>query len=263
MTGLKRPNNTPHRWPGPWGYLGIAIGISGVVGFAAASSISQMFVSLVTSAVAVGFVAKKDQKAYVAKQAERLREIGLELLPHDDTREHANATLMLERMVPNRLVENIQRWGPLEGASRTTIVGATGSGEDNDAWIFIVVKTTLLTEPFAIGPRKMTTPKGLRRLSVNHDTFQRYRSVWTTSNNAATSADRIIQANGDAFFVPDKGFLSFSMLDPPGKHEQWAYADGWLAYADIGQPRADPLIDAIMLTTQVAERLERSAARTS
>lgn len=211
-----------------------------------------------------------DKKIYLDQQARKLKHFGLELRSNDDIPdEFENAWAALATMKPTSLAFSVERAGRLKGASRKTFAGVAGvpAGNNSNSWVFIVIEADLGDTRFAIGKSQSNDPEEIRRIDIGHPAFENTRAAWFRDDpedrDGTDTVERCLRTHADVFEVDAPSRMSLRLSAPPHAQEQWAYSNGFLAYANLGRPTEGPLVDGLEFVTRVAERLERSAARTS
>lgn len=271
MTPLPRPRFSMLRapgWPAIAGVVAFALAMCGAIGFGSAlPTIAGVDIG-VWLFLGIGIIlflalGALDKKLYLDRQSRLLHEHGLDLDQRKVDPDEAHPFIPLLMMTPTPIgPDNIDRWGELKNAGRRTIIGAASiaRGRSEIGFVFVCVEAPLPTEPFMIGRRTLTRPKGRVRLDLQHPAFQKRRAASAFEETEDTSGiARLLEASGDAFVVPKVRAISFTVAEPPGRNEQWAYAQGWLTYAETGTAKAGPILDAVRLATTVAERLEDAA----
>jgi hypothetical protein len=210
-----------------------------------------------------------DKKLYLDKKAKRLRDYGFDLnrFSLDDIDEENDLAMLavLGGMEPEGIgVTAIERWGELVGASRRTVAGVAhvSAGRSEQSFVFVLAAVECDLPPFSLGRevrvrRKALAKQGITPLELEHEAYSKKRCVFALEESPERDRlARALESLGDLFFVPKARANPLTLAEDPGKHEQWAFAPGWLVYAERGRAKAEPLIHAVELVHTVAERLE-------
>lgn len=272
MTMCARPRFSMLRMPGWPALLALPLGLGVIVGGLMLSSHLQRGSTAANIAewcsIALGLIffwamVAWDKHRYYDRVGRRLAEIGISFHETDHESMEFDWLEPLEWMVPTPIgSRSVERWGWIEGAIRETVIGAatTGSGKSEIPWVFVAVRIDPNVPSFMIGRKKFIAPKRVVRVHVEDRKFAKSRSLWTAEECPdPDSVRRVVEATDSAFLPPKLRGRSFRLAEVPGMHEQWASAGAWLAYTERGTLKPAPLLDAIELVSEVADRVEAAA----
>ena len=283
MNTIERPRFSDFRMPGWPTYLGLLLFVGvfwGAIHFGVGMPSKRSggggslagWGLLIGVGLAFAALTALDKKLYLDKKAKRLREFGFEMkrFEIEDIDDEDDLVMLgvLGGMEPEGLGPSvIERWGELVDAARRTFVGVAhvSAGTSEQSFVFVLTKSECDLPAFSLGRevrqrRKALAKHGITPLELTHEAYSKKRCVFALED----SPDReklglTLESLGDLFFVPKARAHPLTLAEDPGKHEQWAFARGWLAYAERGRPKAEPLIHAVELAHTVAEALERAA----
>ena len=280
MNPIERPRFSDFRMPGWPTFLGVLVfaGVSwGAIRFGigmpsrrggGSSSLAGWGVLIAVAVTFVGLTAL-DKKLYLDRKTKRLREFGFDFkrFEIDDIAEEDLVMLGVLGAMEGLGPGDIERWGELVGASRRTLVGVAhvSAGKADQSFVFVLSRVHCNLPPFSVGRnvrlyRKALGKHGITPLELEHQAYSKKRCAYAEEDSLERERLSLaLESLGDLFHIPKAKARPLTLAEDPGKYEQWAFGHGWLAYAERGRAKAEPLIHAVELVHAVALGLERAA----